>query len=117
MPAEGGHDRRMGVLKVLGQLFLVLAAAALGLGAWLRLTGQDLLQPAGQVWFSIDNASLNLMQAVIQRYIHPAVWDSVMVPWLLLPAWRALAILVIGFAVIGALLLVAARRRRRSFRR
>jgi LPXTG-motif cell wall-anchored protein len=39
------------------------------------------------------------------------------VPWLLLPAWRALAILVIGLAVIGALLLIVARRRRRSFRR
>jgi hypothetical protein len=39
------------------------------------------------------------------------------VPWLLLPAWRALAVLVIGFAVVGALLLIAARRRRRTFRR
>jgi hypothetical protein len=57
------------------------------------------------------------MQAVIQRYLHPALWDSVVVPWLLLPAWRALAILVIGLAVIGALLLIVARRRRRSFRR
>jgi hypothetical protein len=117
MPAEGGHDRRMGVLRILGQLFLVLAAAALGLGAWLLFTGRDLLQPAGQIWFAIDNASLNLVQAVVQRYLHPALWDSVVVPWLLLPGWRALSVLVIGFVVIGALLLIAARRRRRSFRR
>ena len=106
----------MRVLRILGQIFLVLAAASLGLGAWLFVTGRDLLQPAGQIWFSIHNASLNLMQAVIQRYIHPALWDSVVVPWLLLPGWRALAIIVIGLAVVGALLLIAVRRRRRSFR-
>lgn len=117
MPAEGGYDRRMGALRLFGQVFLVLAAAVLGLGAWLWFTGHDLMQPAGQIWFSIDNASLNLMQAVIQRYIHPELWNSVVVPWLLLPGWRALAILVIAFAVIGALLLIVARRRRRTFRR
>jgi hypothetical protein len=108
----------MGVIKAIGNVFLVLGAAALGAGVWLWLSGRDLTQAAGQVWYDLDKASLNLVQAVVQRYIHPTVWDSVFVPWLLLPAWRALAVLVIGCVAIGGLLLLAtSRRRRRTFRR
>jgi hypothetical protein len=108
----------MGVIKAIGTVFLVLGAAALGAGVWLWLSGRDLAQAAGQVWYDLDKASLNLVQAVVQRYIHPIVWDSVFVPWLLLPAWRALAVLAIGCVAIGGLLLLAtSRRRRRTFRR
>ena len=32
-------------------------------------------------------ASLNLVQAVVQRYLLPALWDPVLVTLLLLPAW------------------------------
>lgn len=109
----------MGVVKAVGNVFVILAAAALGVGVWLWLSGRDVAQAAGQLWYDLDKASLNLVQAVVQRYVHPAVWDSVFVPWLLLPGWRALAVLVIGFGLIGGLLLLAASRRRRrsSFRR
>jgi uncharacterized membrane protein YcfT len=108
----------MGVIRAIGNVFLVLGAAALGAGVWLWLSGRDLAQAAGQLWYDLDKASLNLVQAVVQRYIHPVVWDSVFVPWLLLPAWRALAILVVGCGAIGVLLMLAAsRRRRRTFRR
>jgi hypothetical protein len=118
MPAEGGHDRRMGVLKVLGQVFVALGAAMLGIGAWLRFAGHDLTMPAGQLWFTVDKASLNLTQAIIQRYVSAGLWDSVMVPLLLLPGWKAIGLLFLICGAIGGLLLiVAARRRRRGYRR
>ena len=109
----------MGVARVAGNVFAVLAAAALGVGAWLWLAGRDLTMAAGQVWYDLDKASLNLVQAVVQRYVHPALWDSVFVPWLLLPAWEALAILAACLAAIGTLLLLLGtrRRRRRGFQR
>ena len=107
----------MGVLKVLGRVFVVLSAAVLGLGVWLKLAGHDIAQPAGQIWFTVDKASLNLTQAIIQRYIYAAFWDSVMVPLLLMPAWKALGLLVLIFGAIGGLLLIIARKRRRGFRR
>jgi len=109
---------RKGVLKATGQVFGVLSAAVLAIGAWLWLAGQDLTQPAGRLWATIDVASLNLLQAIIQRYIYAPLWDAVFVPFLLLPGWEAIGVLVLIFAVIGFLFLFAASRRpRRSFRR
>jgi len=58
----------------------------------------------GQLWYQLNRSSLNLVQAVIQRYIHPFLWDPIIVSVLL--SW-AFAVLMI----LGALLLVVFRRR------
>ena len=58
----------------------------------------------GQLWYQLNRSSLNLVQAVIQRYIHPLLWDPIIVSVLL--SW-AFAVLMI----LGALLLVLFRRR------
>jgi len=42
---------------------------------------------AGELWFRLHPYSLNLSQAVIQRYVHPAVWDPVIVSMLQWPFW------------------------------
>jgi hypothetical protein len=124
--ADGKRDKlavaakgwRKGVLKVIGQVFVVLGAAVLGIVVWLLLAGHDLAQPLGRVWYTVHSASLNLLQAIVQRYIYADLWDGVFVPFLLLSGWQALAFLTVGFFVIGGLLLFAAgRRRHRSFRR
>jgi len=47
----------------------------------------------GYLWFKIDTGSLNLSQAVIQRYVHPSLWDPVIVTVLQWPAWITLGIL------------------------
>jgi len=107
----------MGVLRLFGKLFVALGVVMLGVGAWLSLARYDLAQPAGQVWFTVDKSSLNLAQAVIQRYVYAPIWDKVMVPLLLLPTWQAVGLLVVIFVVIGGLLLIATRPRRRTFRR
>ena len=58
----------------------------------------------GQLWYDFNRSSLNLLQAVVQRYIHPFLWDPIIVSVLL--SW-AFAVLMI----LGALLLVVFRRR------
>jgi hypothetical protein len=58
----------------------------------------------GLLWYQLNRSSLNLVQAVVQRYIHPFLWDPIIVSILL--SW-AFAVLMI----LGALLLVLFRRR------
>ncbi len=56
---------------------------------------------AGELWFRLHPYSLNLSQAVTQRYLSPSLWDPVMVSLLQWPAWSTLgapgAILAILF--------------------
>ena len=59
----------------------------------------------GQLWYDIDRSSLNLVQAVIQRYVSPLLWNRIIV--LILLCW-AFAVLI----GLGALILVLARKRR-----
>ncbi len=59
----------------------------------------------GKLWFNLHVDSLNLAQAVVQRYIHPALWDPAIVWVLLLPAWLV-------FAVPGLALWILCRKRR-----
>jgi len=93
--------RLIGWLFILGALFLLgaEAVASLQAGAYQGLA-------LGQVWFTLDVASLNLAQAVIQRYLHPALWDPVMIELLTWPGW-----LLLGPP--GLVLVLAFRRRRK----
>ncbi|MGI9499473.1 MAG: hypothetical protein ACR2P3_05515, partial [Geminicoccaceae bacterium] len=45
---------------------------------------------AGELWFRLQPYSLNLSQAIIQRYLHPGLWDPVIVSALQWPAWSLL---------------------------
>jgi hypothetical protein len=56
------------------------------------------------LWYQLNRSSLNLVQAVIQRYILPFLWDPIIVTVLL--SW-AFAVLMI----LGVLLLVVFRKR------
>ena len=59
------------------------ATVAVEVGAWRAI-------PAGEVWFKLDNSSLNLVQAVVQRYLHPFLWDPLIVGFLQWPPWATL---------------------------
>ncbi len=63
----------------------------------------------GQLWYEFNRSSLNLVQAITQRYIHPFLWDPIIVSILL--CW-AFAVLI----VLGVLLLAIFRRHGRSRR-
>ncbi len=44
-------------------------------------------QLLGQLWFELDSDSLNLTQAIVQRYLFPQLWDPIILELLLWPAW------------------------------
>jgi len=108
----------MVVLRFLGRLFIVLALVILVAGLAVWLLGIDVTQIAGQAWRDADVSSLNLAQVVVQRYLRiPALWDSVIVPQLLLrPLWEATIVLFVLFLVLGGLLLRLGRPPRRRGR-
>ena len=61
----------------------------------------------GQLWFDFDAGSLNLTQAIIERYTLRFLWDPVFVSFLSLPAGVALLLFSFLFAFLG-------RKRRRA---
>jgi hypothetical protein len=90
------------VVRLLGAILVAagLAVAAVDLSAGVG----PLATSAGELWYRIDPGSLNLTQAVIQRYVHPGLYDPVLLTVLLWPA-----ALVLG--VPGAVLLLLTGRR------
>ncbi len=95
--------------RILGWLLLALAFMTAGAEAMASLRADE-WQPMvlGQLWYDLDRGSLNLMQALVQRYLHPAIWDPGVIAILQRPAWLV--------AVIpAAILLLFTRRRRSSF--
>jgi hypothetical protein len=63
----------------------------------------------GQLWFDLSRSSLNLVQAVVQRYIHPFLWDPIIVTILL--CWAFAVLMVFGLLILA---LSGRRARRRS---
>ncbi len=94
--------RRVGC--ILGWSFML---AALAVALW-EILGRDpdkgfQFRPAGELWYRIDMASLNLVQAVIERYLWPPLWDPVLssllhLPAIVVPAVPGLALLVLCHA-------------------
>lgn len=99
--------------RILGRIIILAALAIAGLGLWLWATGEDMTAVAGEFWFQHGAAGLNLTQAIVQRYLHPALWDAVFVPLLKRPAYEAFAIGFVALYVVGALVVRLFRGRRR----
>jgi hypothetical protein len=53
----------------------------------------------GQLWFDLNRSSLNLVQAVVQRYIHPFLWDPIIVTLLL--CWAFAVLMVLGLLILA----------------
>jgi hypothetical protein len=101
----------MVVGRIIGLLFIAAAVAAAGwdVVGWIN-TGAYQGIALGSLWYAIDVGSLNFSQAVIQRYVHPVIWDPTITTVLVWPAWAV-------FAGLGSVLTVAFRRRKRRRRR
>ena len=88
-------------------LFLAAIGVAIRSGLAMMEGAGFQWESLGQLWYEIDRflgtASLNLVQAVVQRYLFPEIWDPAIV-WLLLQP----AILVLG--IPGLLLILLCRR-------
>ena len=99
------------LVRIFGYLLLFLALAALGAeiltsvqaGEWVSLT-------VGDVWAMIDRESIGLAQVGLERYVHPFLFDPLLLTLLLWPAWA-----VAGVPALLILLLARRRRQRRMF--
>jgi hypothetical protein len=95
--------------RIIGWILIVLGILLLGneILASLRV-GEWAPQLLGQLWFELDSESLNLTQAIVQRYLFPQLWDPIILELLLWPAW----IIVMG---LGILLVLLFRSRRSKY--
>ena len=101
--------------RIFGWLLVLAALGCLAFDLSRLADGEAFtLSPLGQVWFTLDPGSLNLLQAVVERYISPRLWGPPGIAnLLLLPA-------VAVFLVPGLILVLLSHRRRgprRWFRR
>lgn len=89
--------------KLLTVLLILFALCTLGAGGY-DLFGPParlgLLHTGGEIWFALSPDTLNLMQAVVQRYISPALWDPTIVSLLQLPAVALFGLLTAFAAVL-----------------
>lgn len=95
-------------MRVLSTIGLLLALLGLGVlaydvGQYAEYGGFQ-MTAVGDLWFSVHAASLNLVQAVIERYLWPPLWDPLITTILLWPAG-------IFYVVIGLLAFFSAKSR------
>lgn len=78
----------MFILRLFAVAFLILATIAGGteIIEWVG-NGTRVSIAAGQMWYGLHAGSLTAIHAFIQRDLHPALWDPVMIWILRQPAW------------------------------
>ena len=94
--------------RLIGWIFFLAGLAVLARDAFVWIDTKVWAPIAlGQLWYDLSPSSLNLVQAVVQRYIHPFLWDPIIVTVLL---WWAFAVLM----VLGLLILALSVKRTRG---
>jgi hypothetical protein len=104
------------IARILGWILIAAAliVAAAGIALW--IDGQNFALVAGQLWYQIDSDSLNETQLVIQRYLHPVLWDHLLLPLLQKPAYQAVPLAFLVPFALGLALVIGFRRRERRRR-
>jgi hypothetical protein len=102
------------VVRVLGVLLCAAALVTVGLDAvdWLS-AGAWRSTVLGEHLFRLSPATLNLAQAVIQRYVSPWLWESVIQSILLWPTWAVAGGLGLVLLLVSGRARPGRRRRRR----
>jgi hypothetical protein len=100
----------MAVGRLIGWIFFLAGLAVLvrDLLVWID-TSHWAPIALGRLWYDLSRSSLNLAQAVVQRYIHPFLWDHIIVSILL--CWAFAVLMVLGALILA---LFSRGRRRRS---
>jgi len=97
-----GASRIITLGRVVGWALVCLALTALGYEMLLAATsGTWRIIAAGELWYALDRGSLNIAQAITQRYLHPVLWDPIVQSALTWPAWSLLG--APGVALVVAL--------------
>ena len=78
-------------LRTLGSGFLLVALIALifDIATALFGSGGFAVTALGNLWFTLHSSSLNGLQAGIQRFVSPYLWDPVISAVLQMPVWAA----------------------------
>src|SRR6266566_3920224 len=86
--------------RLIGWIVFLAGVARLvwDLLVWIK-TGRWAPIALGQLWYELDRSSLNLIQAVVQRYIHPFLWDPIIVSILL--CWAFAVLMVLGLLILA----------------
>jgi len=76
-------------------------------------------QPLGQVWYQGDpfaglvgTASLPLFGAIIERRLHPSIWNPGITTMLAWPSWAALSAIAAALLAVASVIFTLTRRRR-----
>ena len=92
--------------RILGWIFIFLSVVVAGWDAMSMIDrGQFDLIKLGEFWFKFSPGTLNGLQAGVERYISPLLWDWVLAPLL---HWPLLVVVLTP----GVLLVVLCRWRR-----
>lgn len=90
------------LLRAISMIALVMAVIAGVIDAIKSVAASEVvISPLGAAWYGLSPDTLNLAQAVIQRNVHPYLWDPV-VQWILLqPAWAVFLVISLFFYLIA----------------
>ncbi len=90
------------IFRMLALLSLLLAAVTAILDITRSIADSTIVMTAlGQDWFNFSPSTLNFSQAMVQRYVHPAIWDPGIQTILQAPSWVVFGSLALIFALIG----------------
>jgi hypothetical protein len=96
--------------RFLAWLFIALGVGVFAYDVWVFLNnGVVRLTALGQLWYWVHPGSLNLLQAGVERHIHPFLWDPIIINVLLAPA----AVLFLAIGIVFGLIFRRRKRRRR----
>ncbi|MDV6227154.1 hypothetical protein R2G56_12725 [Nitratireductor aquimarinus] len=98
------------IFRILALFALAVAVVMAVIDATRSIAASALVvTPLGESWYSVSPDTLNLSQALIQRYTFPVIWDPAIIYILTLPGWLVFAVLALLFHAIGY------RRKRHAF--
>ncbi|CAN0654356.1 conserved protein of unknown function [Nitratireductor aquimarinus] len=98
------------IFRILALFALAVAVVMAVIDATRSIAASALIiTPLGESWYSVSPDTLNLSQALIQRYTFPVIWDPAIIYILTLPGWLVFAVLALLFHAIGY------RRKRHAF--
>jgi hypothetical protein len=94
------------MLKTLSRILSMFALALALIAALLDLTrsiadSTIVMTPMGVDWLALSPVTLNLAQSSVEQYLHPLLWDPVIVTILKAPSWFVFAALWLVLALLG----------------
>lgn len=107
-----------GMVRILGYILLFGAVFCLLILLYLKMVGLDITQPLVLTWQMVHQPSLSLYEKLIHDDLGlQSLWQSLIAPLLMLPAWIILSLKAIFLGFFAAICLkISNKRKRRMIR-